>query len=140
MRNRSRTAFFIKQQGHQKLQHTKGEDELADAVRDAGYEPVKKDIKCPGGIVLHADWVVDLGGGQEVVIEYLGPHHFTAKQESKTRWRSNLIAQSGRRVILVGYLYSGPKWSEHLRGWLWHAIRDPHFGMLPKTSFQGLMA
>jgi hypothetical protein len=139
VRNKNRTAFFIKYKGNQKLQHTAGEDGLADAVRDAGYEPVKKDIRCSGGIVLHADWVVETGG-QEVVIEYLGPHHFTPKQEAKTRWRSTLIAETGRRVILVGYLYSGVRWAEHLRAWLWHAIRDPHFGILPKTSWQGLIA
>jgi hypothetical protein len=39
---------------------------------------------------------------EDVYVEILGPHHFTEREEAKTRWRSDLVVRkTHRRLMLI---------------------------------------
>lgn len=131
---------MIKHFGREKFYDTSIERFLADGLKTIGFEPTKKTINCSGGIQLRIDrMIVDLQG-KEVCCEALGEVHFTDHQESKTRWRDSLILATDRRVILVGHMYLVPKWELYLLAWLWHAVRNPAFGIDKKYGVQALVS
>jgi hypothetical protein len=133
---KSETRYWIERKGRQKFADTSIEMTLERLALWCGCPSKRQEVKCSGGIILRVDRMVR----GDVALEALGEYHFTQKQESKTRWRCDLLKGAGKRPILIGFMYLVPKWELFTLGWLWHAIRDPAFGVDQKLHVQALVS
>jgi hypothetical protein len=95
-RRKTRAAFKIKQ--NTKYENTTPELALDEICGKLGLVLISgKEIQVPG-FTLKVDRQVQ---DTDVVFEALGPHHFTDIQRQKTSWRTDLLVQSGLRVLLI---------------------------------------
>lgn len=141
MRNKNLVQYMIEKRGAAKLTDTKPELFVLEVLKELGYTSFRNDEVHflqdgksysfrPDFLLYFPNSSTYLGAGlSKLVIEVLGPYHYTDIEIRKTCWRSNLLQQMGYRVILICWQLCIKQHREYLKQQLCALIPRSDFGV-----------
>ena len=122
MTDKNARGYWIKAKGREKFEDTTPERAFAEFAKGLGYQIEKGQAVWMDGWRLTPDFDMKLGRSIEIVILIDGRYHWTDTQAKKDRWRDELYAKAGKKVIHIDAGLTQERYWKYLADYFLEAI------------------